>query len=126
MMESKTQAVARVVPKEQLAFMKDDKGFTDYLIKDLSQNLFEAVMGELEKGERIVKLSDLRVSEVLETQMVEYRKYIKFTDLVRCKDCKHRENREWDSPCPCVCADSWYSWMPEDDWFCANGERKEE
>lgn len=46
--------------------------------------------------------------------------------VVRCKDCKHRENREWDSPCPCVCADSWYSWMPEDDWFCANGERKEE
>lgn len=47
-------------------------------------------------------------------------------EVVRCKDCKHRENRSWDSPCPCVCADSWYSWKPEDDWFCANGERREE
>lgn len=45
--------------------------------------------------------------------------------VVRCRDCKHRENREWDSPCPCVCADSWYSWMPEDDWFCANGKERE-
>lgn len=45
--------------------------------------------------------------------------------VVRCKDCMHRENKKWDSPCPCVCADSWYSWMPEDDWFCANGKERE-
>ena len=60
------------------------------------------------------------------TDAIEDAPTIDAMPVVRCKDCKHRENREWDSPCPCVCADSWYSWMPEDDWFCANGERKKE
>ena len=60
-------------------------------------------------------------------------------ELVRCKDCKHRPKEpNWKtyesgfdlefpegSKCPCCChGDEWYSWYPEDDWFCANGERR--
>ena len=52
--------------------------------------------------------------------------------IVRCKDCKHRpildEDEELHFPtykCPCQCEDYYYSWMPKDDWFCGNGERKE-
>lgn len=57
--------------------------------------------------------------------------------VVRCKDCKYRptdtgshgygQDLEFanDYKCPCQCDDCWYSWMPEDDWFCANGERRE-
>lgn len=53
--------------------------------------------------------------------------------VVQCKDCKHRG--EWKrgdfsyvefpdgSKCPCQCDDFFYSWRPDDDWFCANGER---
>jgi len=53
--------------------------------------------------------------------------------IVRCRDCKHRpkETNEFDlefpegSKCPCQCSDDeYYSWYPEDDWFCADGERK--
>ena len=57
--------------------------------------------------------------------------------VVRCKDCKHRPIDtgghnygqelffpDEDVVCPCQCGDQWYSWMPGDDWFCANGERK--
>ena len=61
-------------------------------------------------------------------------------ELIRCKNCKHRpkepdfETYESggdidfpDSKCPCKCSgDEYYSWYPEDDWFCANGERKGE
>ena len=57
-------------------------------------------------------------------------------ELVRCKDCKHRPimpkdhtdgfDLEFpDNKCPCQCDDGWYSWYPEDNWFCANGERKD-
>ena len=60
------------------------------------------------------------------------------TEIVRCKDCKYRpcydpedsvDARDLVFPendkCPEQCySDNWYSWMPEDDWFCANGERK--
>ena len=54
--------------------------------------------------------------------------------VIRCKDCKHRPkgtgaNHDLEFPdyvCPCQCEDYYYSWMPKDDWFCKDGERKEE
>lgn len=61
---------------------------------------------------------------------------IHFRRLVLCKDCKHRpikpndyENgfdlKFPDSKCPCQCSgDNWYSWYPNDDFFCAYGERR--
>ena len=63
---------------------------------------------------------------------------LKQPEIVRCKDCKHRPKKpDWenyesvydiefpDEKCPCQCSsDEWYSWYPEDDWFCAEGERK--
>lgn len=68
-------------------------------------------------------------------------KVIPVGDLVRCKDCKHRPKEpDWEkyengfdlefpegSKCPCRCVgDKYYSWYPEDDWFCADGEREED
>lgn len=62
-------------------------------------------------------------------------------NIVRCKECRHRpikedadgENygsnligpTEDDEICPCLVDDGWYSWMPEDNFFCGYGERKE-
>jgi hypothetical protein len=52
--------------------------------------------------------------------------------VVRCKDCIHRPSRTGDyvefpdKVCPCQCLeDPWYSWAPPDDWFCADGKRKD-
>lgn len=58
-------------------------------------------------------------------------------EVIRCKDCKHRPSREFegaegfalefpDYRCPCQCDDGYYSWYPNDDWYCADGERKEQ
>lgn len=55
-------------------------------------------------------------------------------EIVRCKDCKHKPSGDGvnhritfpDERCPCQCDDSWYSWLPDDDWFCGNAERREE
>lgn len=54
--------------------------------------------------------------------------------IVRCKDCKHRpiterwppegDNGNPDMTCPAICLDSYYSWIPEDDFFCAKWEVK--
>lgn len=55
--------------------------------------------------------------------------------VVRCKECKHRPSGSAakhalifpDDVCPCqIYEDYWYSWMPDDNWFCKDGERKEE
>lgn len=61
--------------------------------------------------------------------------------VVRCKECKHRPVKEdadgenygfnivtpeRSSLCPCIVEDGWYSWMPEDNFFCRYGEREDE
>lgn len=60
--------------------------------------------------------------------------------VTHCKDCVYRPYYEpsdsksvYDlvfpdyrfNPCPCRVEDFWYSWMPDDDWFCAYGKRKD-
>lgn len=57
--------------------------------------------------------------------------------VVLCKDCKHRPTYDGDGyengfdiifpddVCPLQCEDGWYNSMPTDNWFCANGERKD-
>lgn len=58
-------------------------------------------------------------------------------DIIRCKDCKHKPHIEGefesgfdiefpDGKCQCQCEDGWYNWIPKDDWFCANAERKDQ
>jgi hypothetical protein len=53
-------------------------------------------------------------------------------EVVRCKDCKHRPQKDpsgfvdGDGRCPCICDDYFYSWYPDDNWFCADGEMMEE
>ena len=70
---------------------------------------------------------------------------LEYMRVVRCKDCKHRPVMEWskvyddfdvlapevdgeeDWRCPCLIKDDpYYSWSPNDNWFCANGERRGE
>ena len=62
-------------------------------------------------------------------------------EVVRCKDCIHKPyvvdvfhasygdipRLESNGKCPCINADDYfYSHMPDDDWFCGNGERRED
>ena len=61
-------------------------------------------------------------------------------EIVPCRECKHRpikvdpdgadygfnivEPTDGDDLCPCLVEDGWYSWMPEDNFYCGRGERK--
>lgn len=67
---------------------------------------------------------------------VEFLKAPAQPEIVRCKDCKHRpfdgeDTRGFgvefpDEKCPCQCDDGWYNWRPNNEWFCANAERRED
>ena len=57
------------------------------------------------------------------------------SEIVRCKDCKHRPIRkngfvlppnDDDEKCPFLCDDYFYSRRPGDNFFCANAERTAE
>ena len=57
-------------------------------------------------------------------------------EVVRCRDCVHApvvdgqykdgfDVKFPDEICPCQCEDGWYNHIPDPDWFCADGERKD-
>lgn len=78
------------------------------------------------------KIKGIAELETITDFIEEHQEYVR---VVRCKDCKHRPkgtgaNHDLEFPdyvCPCQCTeDGWYSWKPKDDWFCADGERREE
>lgn len=45
------------------------------------------------------------------------------SELIRCRDCKHRDPE--DKKCDCGHFIMWQT-PRDDDWYCADGERKEE
>lgn len=73
---------------------------------------------------------------------IEKQPTVDAVQVVRCKDCKYKPSwregvkeefrdgfelifPDWrDNPCPCQCDDGFYAHMPDDNWFCANGEEK--
>lgn len=82
-------------------------------------------------------------NELNEDDRISYEAYSEAIEelkkIVYCKDCKHRpiDNRTKERPtgfniefpdykCPCQCDDGYYSWYPDDNWFCGNGEPKDE
>lgn len=61
-------------------------------------------------------------------------------ELVRCRDCIHKPHTTDrfnpispdgfeiifpDYRCPCQCDDGYYNYMPDDNWYCGNGERRQ-
>jgi len=91
---------------------------------------------KLESGEVIIPTENggYEYVEVFYKDDVDNAPSVDAVEVVRCKDCIHkprgtRNKHDMEFPdeiCPCQCEDYWYSWMPDDDWFCANGERRED
>ena len=115
------------VSKECFANQKEDSGFVEFIAKQISSELSERVMEILDREEEIiVRQSDLRVSEFVPTQSIEYRRQINWSPLVRCKDCKHNYHNmipggEAEHGCTkCI-------GLPiTADFFCSWGERRED
>lgn len=121
--ENKETAVS-IVPKEHFAYLKENSGFEEHIVKHLSSELAERIMGVLDREEEIiVGQSDLRVSELTyNTQYVEYRRQINWSSLVRCKDCKHCGLSRMTGNTYCDLGIGLYNL----DDFCSRGERKED
>ncbi len=140
-MKNEVLCAARFIPCELLDARPSA---LDYATQDITHQLTDSVMCELEKGELICSLQNVEQYRLHDLNSVEIRRKVKIERLVRCKDCKYKpiwqegvkeEFRDgfdlifpnWrDNPCPCQCEDGYYAHMPDDDWFCPNGERKEQ
>lgn len=88
-------------------------------------------------GEKICFAWD---DEKYRCRITEWKKPCPLIDIVTCGECKHRPIKDdpdgadygfnivaptdGDDLCPCLVEDGWYSWMPEDNFYCGRGERR--
>lgn len=105
-----------------MTFAVGEKGKTmdEYIRKQTVLNMID----DVQFGNITNKLSRLH-------EAVNSYPPVDVVEVVRCIDCKYRpygEEHDYVFPleyrCPCQCDDNWHSWMPKDDFFCGNGERK--
>lgn len=96
----------QLIMDERDAVMKD-------VVHSLANELIDILWTELEKGEKIVNLSEMWTETFPQDNMVRCTQWVKMDELVRCKDCKHRHI---DGTCPFGLAGG-----PE--FFCAYGAR---
>lgn len=108
------ETAVRIIDKQ----LKDDEGFTNHVINEMSRRLADRIIGILDsEDEIIVKQSDLRVSEdppYLPYNAVEYRRQISWQPLVRCKECI------WRNESTCLIHGA--IWKDND--FCSQGKRR--
>lgn len=73
-------------------------------------------------GEKVIMVSQNAYDEVMKLmRMIREAPEVDAVPVVRCKDCKHAEFSE---PGMTYCPGIVGSWV-DDDWFCADGERRE-
>lgn len=84
----------------------------------------------------ICKREDVPIIEMPCFKCDGYSHFVPEVIIVRFKDCKHKPVKDEsyvsgidlnfpDDACPLRVPDPWYSQMPDDDWFCANGEKED-
>lgn len=119
-MKNEVLCAARILPCELLDMRPSA---LDYAIQDVTHNLTNSVMCELEKGELICSLQCIEQYQLTDFNAVKIRRKVTLKRLVRCKDCKH-----WNAGAIGICKlhDIRPTPIIMDDWFCADGERKEE
>lgn len=109
------------VDKYLLSKIKDNEEYKEFIIKELSNNLADYLVDILSsEGEILVSMSDVRCQDNNDFATVDYRQYLKWSHLVRCKDCKYRDKYDCNN---LTFGDIKFG-VP-DDWFCADGKRKE-
>lgn len=109
------------VDKYLLSKIKDDEAYKEYIIKELSNNLAHHLVDILSsEGEVLVSMSDVRCHDNNDFATVDYRRYLKWSHLVRCKDCK------WWNDMGCAIRIVDDSDKPEAGDYCSFGERRED
>lgn len=118
------ETIAYRIPNVETSY---DKDYIEFIVKHLSQELSDKLITILDKeNEVVVRQSKVEMRRYNPTDSVEYRRQIEWCQLVRCKDCMYNPSINVCDICQFVDSDGYIIRLPDDDFFCKSGERKEE
>lgn len=116
------ETAVQLVPRETIAHMKNGAdNFAEYITDHITHNLAKRVSDILcSEGEIVIRQSDVRVSEYIPTNSVEYRREVMWGHLVRCNDCEYYTAEEkW-------CRRLGLCGAFDGDGYCSHGERRKD
>ena len=122
--------ISHQIDKSAFEHYRDMDFFNAHIRQKFINDLTEAIWTALDSGEKIVSLGKIYQGEIPALWAVELRQDLRIEDLVRCKDCKHRIVEELHGGELIRCdKDTWNALdrsrkAYDDEWFCADGERK--
>lgn len=67
---------------------------------------------------------EIGVEEKMKMVVEKIGEPVEAVPVVRCKDCKYYKVESGQCPAN-ITGDPFYSWIPDPDWFCADGERRD-
>lgn len=73
-------------------------------------------------GTGVARVMNSTLSEMLEVVNKEIK--ADKVEIVRCKNCEHYGGKDHQCPCNST-GDPYLDWIPDEDWFCGDGKRKE-
>lgn len=91
----------------------------DHNVRSVAKDFIDRLWTELEKGERIVKLSEMWTESCPPDNVFRYTQCVETKELVRCKDCK------WFGNIGCAIKVVDDSDKPTENDFCSFAERKD-
>lgn len=121
------------------------QGPIQLIYSEAQQQIEESVLTEVQKVGVVVDKNELLKALAYDRGQYEKGRADALASIVRCKDCKYAPLNlgekcdpakiKWpdasyfadpdDECCPYSCGDQWYSIMPQPDWYCWKGERRD-
>jgi len=109
--------VEKIVTNEEMQC----NGYMDFLCRKMKEQISNGILAIVSDGKEyaIKMLPEQRIKKP-DMMSVGIRQGISVKELVRCHECKYRNDLAPTKWHPCV------DMAVDDDWFCADGERKED
>lgn len=90
-------STGRMMPMELLKRANESQTMIDFACRDMVRQLAEKVLDEIQKGELICSLSEVKQTEWPMQNTIELRQTVTIERLVRCADCRYSEYRGNDA-----------------------------
>ena len=120
MVDSKDYFVARIVANEAIQC----DGFMDFIRRNMKEQISNGILTVVSDGnEYVIKILPEQYIKKPDLLSVEVRQGISVKELVRCKDCKHSQEQGYLRYCE---FDRHYGIELDSDWFCADGEKRDQ
>lgn len=116
---SKDYHVANIVGNEAIQC----EGYMDFVCRNMEKQIAKGILAIISDGkEYVIRMLPEERIERREIYSVEVRQGISVKEIVHCKDCIHNRGTQ---PGMVFCPQIVGSWV-EEDFFCADGERRKE